>query len=379
MDRERKIAFPKVHITGRKRRGALLLALCLSYTGLWACAQTGSVQSAPELLEPVGAVQDTAVVKREDCYRLAVYDAQVIPGSREAEYPQNGIVAEIRVQIGEKVQKGQVILKLDESALKERIDSLRRQLSQQRQEHTLQNTIAGLQEKQAELELKDLREKGDEEGAGQKVMELEALRLKNRQERESRGLSIEETEGLLSEAEKTYGTAEVKAPCDGTVTFLAESAKVGGTGRKGMTAAYVSDNSQALVLCPELGIAEAQSAERITGDDGKKDYVLSYAPYTTEESVSMALAGIKIMSRLSGEELPPVGTYMNVFVKAAVKENVITIPVNALFRDSTGSYVYCIQEDGSQNRREIRIGLESETTIEVLEGLEEGEVVYVKS
>ena len=139
---------------------------------------------------------------------------------------------------------------------------------------------------------------------------------------------------------------------------------------KDTLAAYISDASQAAVLCPDLGNSAAQNAEKVTATDGEKEYELTYLPYTTEESVSMALAGTKIMPRFSGEGLPPCGTYLTISVIGVMRENVIVIPVNALHQDSSGSYVYCVREDGSQERRDIKTGLVSETTVEVTEGLE---------
>ena len=107
---------------------------------------------------------------------------------------------------------------------------------------------------------------------------------------------------------------------------------------------YISDASQAAVLCPDLGNSAAQNAEKVTTTDGEKEYELTYLPYTTEESVSMALAGTKIMPRFSGEGLPPCGTYLTISVIGVMRENVIVIPVNALHQDSSGSYVYCVRE-----------------------------------
>ena len=93
----------------------------------------------------------------------------------------------------------------------------------------------------------------------------------------------------------------------------------------------------------------------------------------------MVLAGSKIMARFSADDLPPCGTYMTISVIGVMKEDVITIPVNAYYKDSSGTYVYCIREDGGQERRDIEIGLITETTVEVTEGLQEGETIYVKN
>ena len=367
--------------SGSAPRGKSLVlaaAVCLSAV-LGGCRDGAGSASAPELLEPVGATRDTAVVTREDCYKLAIYNGQVVPGNQEAKFPQDGTVTEILVHIGDTVKKGQVLVRLDETGLEKQIQELEEEVSRLKQENSLLDTIAQKQEAQLELTLQEQKQRGDSAGYEETSMELEALKLKNRQEKESRALSLEELENTLQETRDAYGYAEVTAPSDGLVQDMEESVKVGAAAKKDTLAAYISDASQAAVLCPDLGNSAAQNAEKVTATDGEKEYELTYLPYTTEESVSMALAGTKIMPRFSGEGLPPCGTYLTISVIGVMRENVIVIPVNALHQDSSGSYVYCVREDGSQERRDIKTGLVSETTVEVTEGLEEGETIYVKS
>ena len=71
------------------------------------------------------------------------------------------------------------------------------------------------------------------------------------------------------------------------------------------------------------------------------------------------------------------GQYAVVKIWTVGTENVLTIPVNALYRDQKGYYVYKII-DGERVRCDIKEGLVSEVKAEILEGLEEGDVVYVK-
>ena len=55
----------------------------------------------------------------------------------------------------------------------------------------------------------------------------------------------------------------------------------------------------------------------------------------------------------------------------------LTVPVNALYRDETGQYVYRM-EDGKRVRCEVEVGMTSDVKAEILEGLQEGDEVYVK-
>ncbi len=195
----------------------------------------------PELLEPVGAVRDTAVVKREDCYKLEVFSGQVIPGYQEAVFPQDGTVTEILVHMGDSVKKGQVLIRLDESGLEEQMKDLQKQVSQKQQENSLLDTIEKKQEQQLELELEALKNEGNTEAASEKSMELDTLKLQNRQNKETRALALEELEEKLDDVQSAFGQAEVTAPCDGVVQYMDDTVMVGAAAKKDTLVAYISD------------------------------------------------------------------------------------------------------------------------------------------
>ena len=53
------------------------------------------------------------------------------------------------------------------------------------------------------------------------------------------------------------------------------------------------------------------------------------------------------------------------------------MPSGAVMNDSGGKYVY-VDEDGSRVRRTVRAGVSTDGLVQIIEGLEEGEAVYVK-
>jgi multidrug efflux pump subunit AcrA (membrane-fusion protein) len=59
------------------------------------------------------------------------------------------------------------------------------------------------------------------------------------------------------------------------------------------------------------------------------------------------------------------------------RENVLTIPANALFQAYGVSYVKKIV-DGEQQRVDVTVGLITDSKVEILSGLQEGDVVYAK-
>ena len=71
------------------------------------------------------------------------------------------------------------------------------------------------------------------------------------------------------------------------------------------------------------------------------------------------------------------GQYAAILVIKSYRENVMTVPVNALYKDGVNYYVYK-EEEGQSVRCDVKTGVISSTKAEILEGLEEGDVVYVK-
>ena len=103
----------------REKRAACALALGLLTLGLFGCA--AKAETAPELLEPVGVRMDTEAVVRGEIAEWRAYDAFVVPETTELFLTQSGAIQEICVQLGEEVGAGQVLLRLDVEAERERI------------------------------------------------------------------------------------------------------------------------------------------------------------------------------------------------------------------------------------------------------------------
>ena len=111
----------------REKRAACALALGLLTLGLFGCAAKAG--TAPELLEPVGVRMDTEAVVRGEIAEWRAYDAFVVPETTELFLTQSGEIQEICVQLGEEVGAGQVLLRLDVEAERERIAQIDQELA----------------------------------------------------------------------------------------------------------------------------------------------------------------------------------------------------------------------------------------------------------
>lgn len=69
-----------------------------------------------------------------------------------------------------------------------------------------------------------------------------------------------------------------------------------------------------------------------------------------------------------------IGMKGDVEIEVSSVPNVLTIPVEALFDEGGTSYVYLV-ENGTLARTEVKVGTLTETTVEVVSGVEEGDTV----
>ena len=96
----------------------------------------------------------------------------------------------------------------------------------------------------------------------------------------------------------------------------------------------------------------------------------------------MVLTGVALNTRFAmndqtAEDSIQCGQYALIEIMDTHKEKVLTIPVNALYRDEKGHYVYKVI-DNERIRCNVTVGMTTDIEVEITEGLQEGDVVYVK-
>jgi membrane fusion protein, macrolide-specific efflux system len=62
-------------------------------------------------------------------------------------------------------------------------------------------------------------------------------------------------------------------------------------------------------------------------------------------------------------------------ISAGIAENVLVVPVTAVLGAAESGVVYVVNEDGSTEERPVTLGLSDGINVEVIDGLEEGEIV----
>lgn len=345
----------------RRASGILLAAVLL--TG---CSSDDKGATRPELLDPVNASVDIAVAEVMSLTDISFYNGIVIPDVEEMCFESDGYLNGIYVVAGQQVEEGEVIASLVGKNYSQ-IIRLREEI-----ENLEEQNAENFKYLEAELELQRLD--------GQDVAEME-LRLKH--EKETAALKLDEKRSRLETLEATDpGYTYIVSPRDCTVmsvtstrtnSFIAAGTPV--------CALEGEDRSGLCITCEYINEKTYNKCIDAYALINGKRYEIEYLPYTKEELKVLSTNSIDPVSRFkitddAGEV--QAGEYAAVLTSFGVAENILAIPANSVYTDSNGKYVYKVVNN-VRIKQPIVTGISNSAYVEIVEGLAEGDGVYVKN
>ena len=319
------------------KKSIILLLVAVFLLSLTGCTHK-QVSEAPELLEPAGYTMDTAVVERGRVAFKRYFTGEIVPDVQEAAFTTGGKLERLTVTYGDVVKEGDVLAILDLSEVEEQVEDLTWQMEYQAKTNALTLDQLQLEVDSSQSALNELYANGVPwSGRRMQSLDLEEKELKLQQTKEDQALDMERSEAQLKTLKKSLESRELKAPCSGRIVYVDPAAKEGKT------------------------IADYETVFCITDDS---------LLYAITDSISDSL-------RTSCAPAPGVSSTAWICIETGIREDVLRIPANALYLDESSSYVYVVEE-GRRTRRNIQVGVKTDIMIEVTEGLEEGETVYVQ-
>lgn len=361
-----------------KKHLAIIAGLLILMT-LAGCGEQKAAD-APQLLEPVDVRVDVAQAKIDTIYNITSYDGEIVPHVEELQFVTDGIVGEVKVSLGELVEKDQVLVTLDETAAREQIASLEEEKKNINTTGSFSDRKMAADISLAKLELEQMRRSGASQlDCRLKEVDIEKLENELAQAQQLRQMQLEELQRKLDGLQKKLENNQLTAPFSGRVVYL--KTMDSGDSVKGYTTVIcIADESRVSMVTEYIKQSVITAADRIYVRAADKEYDVEYIPYDDMEYVSAVLRGETIKSRFvpdSQEGELQSGQFAVLILVDSYKENVLTIPTNAFYQDKSGRYVYKM-EDGQRVRCNVTVGIITDVKVEVLTGLEEGDVVYVK-
>lgn len=362
-----------------KRVIPALLLLAMLLAGCGKSAQT----SAPQLQEPVGVLPDTATAYIGEIYDIVFFDSKVVPAVQELCFEVDGTIAAVHFYPGMEVEAGDVLAELDQSAIRNRVQQLEETLAHEEKTNGYTDSLALLDIQMLQAELRQLQAQGgSERDIALKKNEIAQKEATLRQTQAMRELEQREKREELEQLHASLGNNMLYAPFSGRIVSMDELA-VGSWVKANDPVAFLADDTKLHLSGTYIKDSQLTRADRVYAHIGADQYEIVLRPMDQQEYVAAVLAGKTVYTEfdiLGPEDLlsqVQAGQYAAICIVSNYVENALLIPSGAVLRDGTGSYVY-VAENGARVRRAVKTGESNESLVQILEGLEEGEVVYVK-
>lgn len=334
----------------------------------------------------------------------------------EAHAPAAATVTGVYVHEGEQVRKGQLLVRLDDSAVKEQVARAQAQLQSAQADRstieaggtrpdilTLQDQIAKAQSDQAGAQaslesLKKLQQSGaasaGEVQAAQVRLDIAQGSLGNLQQRKSQPFAPQEMQRVdasvagahaaVSAAEDMLRQLAVRSTVDGTAYQV--PVRRGKFVNAGDLIVQVADlknlQVRAFVDEPEIGKVQVGQPVSILWDalpmqswQGQVKTVPQTVIPLNTRTVGEVLCSVDTSSGTS-KLLPNVN--VNVAIQVARRDSALTVPREAVHQDNDGRFVLVVRGDRLR-RASVETGIASLTRVEVTSGVSEGERIAINA
>ncbi|MDE6025548.1 MAG: efflux RND transporter periplasmic adaptor subunit [Lachnospiraceae bacterium] len=370
---------------GIKRFLSAILAIGLLVTG---CGK--KIPEAPELLSPATENESYRPAELGDIGLYAMYSGVITGVITPTEYchfwTTSVEVRDVLVNVGDDVKEGDVLAIANIDGAQKRIDDLRTQLSNMASGHETSEAIYRLTRQNLEYEKKAFDEAGDAVSATAKLAEIGILDENNRYDNMLYKHRVDDINKEIAAQQDIISDGTLKAKVSGKVVYSKELS----------TSRYVSFDENIVVIADyndcyiEVTSVDALGLNGGISDfdvskwssfytivNGEKKYLEEY-PYTKDEKLVAESKRTYPPSRLryaDGTKVTEIGQAIPIVAIRNGKEDVIRIGKDSLFEDSDGDYVY-VKNGDAREKRYVQLGTQDRCYIEVISGLEEGEMVY---
>ena len=309
-----------------------------------------------------------------------------------------GQVIELHVEESDRVKKGDLVITLDPKTYQAQVDQSQARVRIQEiaieRQGLLIKTLSDRFDRQKKMYARDLVDEDSFE-ALESELALAKVDLRSLQE------SLTQARAALDQSKELLGKTRITSPIDGVVIQLdlkvGETVIAGTTNIPGSTMMVIADPSETLteVQVDEADIAqvrEGQSADIFTAAypdtplKGTIQSIASVARQTPGQASLSFLVKILVDEQDIMKIRPGMSVRADIYTQSS--EETLAVPVQAVLYDEDTdededeerkgnkekTYVY-VMEDGKAVRKNVGIGISSDSDQEITDGLKEGEII----
>jgi macrolide-specific efflux system membrane fusion protein len=357
------------HITPKRRSHRWMLGAVLAMFGMTPFLFG---HEPPQL--PTEAVKETDVVQIVQAAGVVVPRVQVDVGAQVS-----GEVRTIHIELGQQVEAGQTLVTLDPDTARSDVRVAEAQMAEQRAQIQAKRVLLQLSSADAERQRRVLSAGGTTDAAVQRA-EAEQARL----QAELVGLtaSLDRLDAEIVKRRLALSRTEIGAPVAGIVVDLlvAKGQTVNATQITPVVATLANlDQMTVRAHVAEADIGHVRVGQRasftmLSGDADRFEGHIRVIQPTPERSGSASFYNVLFEVDNRARRLLPQMT-VNVRIETGAAMHTAAIPISALGgREADGRHVvYVLDSQGKPKRRLVRIGLQDDFHVQIVDGLKPGE------
>ena len=351
----------------QKYRVLVMGLLILSLMGLSGCGRQESTANVPKLKDPVGVDVDTAKVKKMNLSSVNSYSGEVVPDMVGVYFANSGQAGAVKVEIGDKVKKGQLLATLtgSESTVKD----LQKELKSQIAENAETNTSSQSKIEQLNIELKAVQ-------IVQKQEEIKTERLRLKLQKQTQKQYIGELKSDIANAKKTSKLNRLYSPVNGEV--IAKNLAPGDFVTGGVSVITIADMDKTQIRTEYIGSSVLDRASGYQAViNGKKYKVTAQEQDISQMDVEMGNLPTSTYFDYEKDANVSVGDSVTLEFYNNATEDALVVPSNAVFKAKSEHYVYRMDGD-AKKKVKVTLGTKTDAYTQITSGLKEGDVVYVQ-
>lgn len=377
------------------KRKSILMLLITAGVLVGCGSQTIETNTVMELAETSTDKPQTIVVERGDLRASTSFDAQVGPRVLQLTFADEGIFGEYKVGLGDSVKKGDILAVSDSEYIEDQIEEYEKELDNyiynyNYQKASYENDIKILQYQMQDV-YDEIAEIEDEEYGTPwytqlniqidnyeediKLLELQLTHLQ-----EDYDLKVPYYRSQIQKLHRKSSNNVIKAPFDGTIVALHEVDGKGIEINENLYYIAIADNSTLYARCDYVSPSIINSTQQIVFWHDGVEYSADYVPMTEKIYREMKNSGEDMFSefQLQNEDGTIVsGDYGKIKLVTKDINQVLLIPEFVVRADADGYYVYR-DNAGTRERVSVELGSTDGLKVEIVNGLKEGDVIYVQ-
>lgn len=363
-----------------------VLGICMAAVlVLCGCGQSETVE-VPELIDAVGVDMDTAEVVKMDLSGTISFSAQVVPKIEELSFMSSGSIDTLKVSIGDKVKKGQLLATLAGTSGKaKKLKSEIKSMESQNEDTNKQSRydIDMLEENVKNLEENYKKQKNSSQKKKIQVQikqaeyDVKIAEEKLKQQKELQQLELKQKKQELAEAQKTSGNTKLYSTIDGEVVST-----TGGSGymvQGGNTAIQIANMKAPRLKSTYISASTlAKAVKCMALIDGKRYEIVAEEQEVSRYDVETGKHPDNTWFDFVDENVSAeVGKSAAVELYTDSVEDALVVPVNAVLGTGEEKYVYIVEGD-AKIKTNVTVGTKTDAYIQIVTGVKEGDVVYVE-